>query len=104
MVVVIVRMRIRPGCMQDFLKLIRPLRLLVLEEEGCLGYEYHTVPSGPGFKERSIGPDEIVLIEKWMSEEDLSRHGEAEHMARFISAAERLRESSEVTVVEKIQM
>ena len=55
------------------------LQKAIRGEEGCLQYDYHL---------SCEGEDQVVLIERWQSEEALRRHGAQPHMQRLAALKE----------------
>lgn len=104
MITVIVRMKIRNDCKKSFINLVRDFRKNVLSEPGCLGYDYHKAMKNISFAGKTIGENEIMLIERWATEEDLIAHSKTPHVIRFTKDAAELRESTDQLVIEPIDV
>ena len=99
---VIVTMLVKEGRMQEFLEVCRKLRPLVLQEEGCLAYDYHReIPSPLGIQE-PIDPNRVTLVERWASVEALQAHMETPHMKEAGPKMRELRAGVVARVLEPI--
>ena len=97
MVHVIATSRIKPGCMEEYLRVLRENVPRVLAEEGCRAYTpCLDAEGGP----RPAEPDVVTIVETWDCIEHLRAHFEAPHMKAFASAVGPLRISSSARVVE----
>lgn len=100
MVHVIATSIVKEGCRAEFLKLLMDNVPLVLAEEGCRTYlPCLDLVGGP----READPNAVTIIEEWESLEHLKAHFEAPHMKTFAAAAQKLRVSSTVRIVEPVQ-
>ena len=97
MIPVIARMEIKPGCMEEFLKILLGNTPTVLAEDGCYRYE-SCLDTKAGDKDKYV-----TILETWESEEHLKAHLATEHMAKFRDAVKDLRYSSNVTVVAPVK-
>jgi quinol monooxygenase YgiN len=99
---ILVTMQIKDGSMEEFLAICAELRPLVLQEKGCLAYEYtREVPSPLGIQE-PLETNRITLIERWESLEALQAHLEAPHMKQAGPRMKDLRSSVTARVLESI--
>jgi quinol monooxygenase YgiN len=99
---ILVTMLIKEGRMKDFLSLCEELRPLVLQEKGCLTYEYtREVPSPLGIQE-PLETNRITLIERWESMDALKAHLEAKHMKEIGPRMKDLRSSVTARVLESV--
>lgn len=65
----VVTIQIAPGRADDFAAAFETLQAIALKEEGCEQYELF----------QSLDePEKVVLLERWVSQELLDRHMEAE--------------------------
>jgi quinol monooxygenase YgiN len=55
----------------------------VRAEQGCIEYGPATDAEGVGPMQTKLGPDTIVVIEKWESAAALKAHGASPHMAAY---------------------
>lgn len=64
------------GKREDFVKRVREEGILdeVLKEDGCIRYDYY-------FSEKD--PNEILLLEAWVSKDHQQAHIQTPHMARL---------------------
>lgn len=94
MVNVIARSRIKSGCMEEYLRILKANVPTVLAEEGCLRYEpCLDVDADPAKGEY------VTILESWESQAHLQAHLETKHMAAFREAVGPLREENIVQVV-----
>jgi len=97
---ILVTMMIKEGRMQEFLAVCEELRPQVLQEKGCLAYDYtREVPSPLGIQE-PLEPNRITLIERWESLDALKAHMEAPHMKKAAARLKDLRASVTARVLE----
>ena len=82
MVHVIASIRVKPGCLEQFLQIFKGNVPAVLAEAGCIEYR-PTVDLETGFPRQSLEPEVVVIIEKWESLEALRTHLGAPHMAAY---------------------
>ena len=97
MIHVVARMEIKPGCMEQFLKILLDNTPTVLAEKGCYRYE-----SCQDTKEEDKDKY-VTILESWESEEHLKAHLATPHMANFREAVKDLRVSSNVTVMAPVK-
>ncbi len=97
MIHVVARMEIKPGCMEQFLKILLDNTPTVLAENGCYRYE-----SCLDIKEEDKDKY-VTILESWESEEHLKAHLATPHMANFRDAVKDLRVSSNVTVMAPVK-
>ncbi|MGH7236523.1 MAG: putative quinol monooxygenase [Nitrospiraceae bacterium] len=80
-VTVVVRMKAKTGMevrvRQELLNLLKPTRA----ERGCINFDMHQAPNDPSL---------FLFHENWVSEEDLKRHFETQHIKRWIEEAKAL--------------
>ena len=98
MIHVIASISVKPGKMEEFLKLFKANVPAVLAEDGCIRYE-PCLDVNTGFEQ---GPDEnkMTVVESWASLEHLKAHLKTPHMVAFGAAAAHLRDGVALTVVE----
>ena len=94
MVNVIARSRLKSGCMEEYLRILKANVPTVLAEEGCLRYEpCLDVDADPAKGEY------VTILESWESQAHLQAHLTTKHMAAFRDAVAPLREENNVLVV-----
>jgi len=72
----------KPGMRERVLEAFRANMPAVHAEEGCIEYAPAVDADGPPFQTK-LGPDTLVVIEKWASLEALKAHAAAPHMAAY---------------------
>jgi quinol monooxygenase YgiN len=76
----------KPGRRNDILDAYRANVATVRAEAGCIEYDAAIDADGaPGFAAK-LGPDTIVVIEKWESTAALKAHAASPHMAAYAAA------------------
>ena len=94
MVNVIARSRLKSGCMEEYLRILKANVPTVLAEEGCLRYEpCLDVDADPAKGEY------VTILESWESQAHLQAHLATTHMAAFRDAVAPLRKENNVLVV-----
>jgi len=82
MVHVIATIRVKPGCMSQFLEIFKSNIPTVLAETGAVEY-CPTVDLDTGLPRQVLEADTIVLIEKWSSLDALRNHLVTPHMSAY---------------------
>jgi quinol monooxygenase YgiN len=82
MVHVIATIRVKPGCMSQFLEIFKSNIPTVLAETGAVEYQ-PTVDLDTGLPRQVLEADTIVLIEKWISLDALRNHLVTPHMLAY---------------------
>jgi quinol monooxygenase YgiN len=80
-VVVVVRIRAKPGCEAEVRHALVALRAPTRAEPGCLGQDVHEMPDEPTL---------FLLHESWGTDADVERHLMAAHVQAWIEQSERL--------------
>lgn len=75
MIYVVTTFTIRPGSLEPFVDIAYPAIEATRREPGCLMHDLHASVTDP---------DKVVFIDKWESQDALSTHLSAPHLARFI--------------------
>jgi quinol monooxygenase YgiN len=99
---ILVTMMVKEGRMKEFLAVCEGLRPLVLQEKGCLGYEYTRDMASPLGIQEPIEANRITLIEQWASIDALKAHMETPHMKEAGMHMKDLRSSVVARVLEPI--
>jgi quinol monooxygenase YgiN len=90
MIHVLAHVELHPGTRAEWLKHVHALMPHVHAEDGCLAYEpCIDVESGLG-PQAPIGPDRVVIIERWRDLAALKAHAVAPHMAPYRAAVKPL--------------
>jgi quinol monooxygenase YgiN len=82
MIHVLASIQVKPGCKSKFLDIFKANIPAVKAEIGCIEYR-PTVDVETGLPPQRLDPDQVVIIEKWASLEDLRAHLGAPHMAAY---------------------
>ncbi len=99
MIHVIARIQVKPGKMNEFMRILKANVPAVLAEDGCHGYapcvDFETgLPPQGGAKE-----DMVTILEQWESLDHLKRHLAAPHMKVYSEQVKDLRNGMELTVL-----
>ncbi len=82
MIHVIATVRVKPGRLEDLLKLMKSVAAAVRAEKGCIRY-IPTVDIASGLPPQVLDANLVTLIEAWESLEALRNHLKTPHMAAF---------------------
>ena len=86
MIHVIATIRLKPGCREDYLKILGENVPKVKGEDGCLAYE-PAVDVASGLPVQGpIRPDVVTIVEAWQSMDALRAHLKTAHMAAYREA------------------
>jgi quinol monooxygenase YgiN len=102
MIHVIVTMRIKEGQMEAFLAAGAELRPLVLQEAGCIAYDYTRDAPAPLGRPQPLEADRVTLLERWESMAALKAHLETPHMQTAGARMRDMRASFELRCTESI--
>lgn len=83
MIHVIATISLHPGVREAFLKHFLWVTPLVRAEAGCLEYGATIDEPTPLKSQELIGPDQVVVVEKWENVAALQAHVAAPHMAEY---------------------
>lgn len=83
MVHVIAMIELVPGKRDDFLRELQALLPVVRAEPGCLEYTPTADVRTDIAKQKCVGADTVVMIEKWSDVRALKAHLDAPHMHAF---------------------
>ena len=75
----------KPGRRAEVLDAFRANVPAVRAEPGCIEYGAAVDLDGFGTFQAALGPDTIMVVEKWQSPEALRAHAAAPHMAAYIA-------------------
>ena len=88
MIHVIATIELKPGCRDDYIKILRNNVPNVKAEDGCLAYE-PTIDIESGLPIKSEIRDNVVtIVEAWETLEALHAHLKTEHMAVYREAVQ----------------
>jgi|SRR5471032_349057 len=98
MINIIVTMMIKEGQLNAFIAECAKVRPLVLEEKGCISYDYMAEIPTSMTRQEPVNANRITLIERWESLEAIDVHSQAKHMAEFVSNVKEMRENVVIRV------
>ena len=96
MIHVIVTSSIKPGSLDEFLRLARQLTPLVEAEEGCRRYRFTIDINSPIDTQEPIEPYRVTLLEEWDSLRHLGAHTQAAHMKEYGPSMAAMRENVKI--------
>lgn len=99
MIHVFASIRVREGCLAEYLARFKENVPNVLAEPGCIAYS-PCVDAPTGWKMQALDERRVAVVERWESMEALQAHARAPHMAEFRAKAGHLVESTSLQVVE----
>jgi quinol monooxygenase YgiN len=83
MIYVVAVITAKSGRREELLAAVKENLPAVLAEEGCVEYSPVVDAEGFGKFQAPIGPDTMIMIEKWASPEALAAHARAPHMVAY---------------------
>lgn len=89
MIIVILKMVVRPEKREDFLEIIRGILEPTRVENGCLDYSFYQ-----DFEDNNS----FVILEQWANQQDLERFVRSENYRQLLAAMELLTEPPEVKI------
>ena len=87
MIHVVAILTAKPGKGPQLLEALSHVVPQVHAEQGCIEYQPVTDAESAGPSQDKVGPDSLVVIEKWETIDDLKAHSASAHMAEFGKAA-----------------
>lgn len=99
MIHVLAHVELHPGARAEWLTHFHALMPHVHAEDGCLAYE-PCIDAESGFAAQApIGPDRVVIIERWRDMDALKAHAVAPHMGPYRAAVKPLVKSMSLQVL-----
>ncbi|MFC1798306.1 putative quinol monooxygenase [Thermodesulfobacteriota bacterium] len=99
MIHVIATVRLKPGCRDKYIEILKNNASDVKGEEGCLVYE-PTIDTDTDIEiHEKAGENAVTIIEAWESVEALKDHFKAPHMLSYREKAKDLFESVSIRVL-----
>lgn len=89
MIHVIASIKIKEGCIAEFIEIFKANVPNVLEEKGCLEY-VPTIDAPTGLPPQELDESVVTIVEKWESIEALQDHLSAPHMLAYKEKVEDL--------------
>ena len=88
MIHVIATIELKPGCLEDYLKILKENVPKVKAEDGCLAYE-PTIDIESGLPIKiEIRENVVTIVEAWETLAALQAHLKTEHMAAYREAVQ----------------
>ena len=82
MINVIALIQVREGRLAEFVGIYKANVPNVLKEQGCIEY-VPTLDAPTGLPFQDLNPNQVTIIEKWATLEDLQAHLSAPHMVEY---------------------
>ncbi len=98
MIHVIASIRVREGCLGEYLDCFRDNLPNVRAEYGCVRYE-PCLDADTGWKKQELEPQCVTVVETWETMEALQAHSRAAHMVTFRERTAHLVETVSLRVV-----
>ncbi len=99
MIHVLATITVEAGKRDELLANFRKVMPKVHAEKGCVEYG-PTIDADPGLPgQANVGPDSVVIIERWESIEDLKAHARAPHMAEYAASVKHLVKERKIQVL-----
>jgi len=83
MIYVVAVITAKSGLREELLAAVKENLPAVRAEEGCIEYSPVVDADGFGKFQAPIGPDTLIVIEKWATPEALATHARAPHMVAY---------------------
>jgi quinol monooxygenase YgiN len=100
MIHVIATVRLKPGCRDRYLEILKGNVSNVKAEAGCLGYA-PTIDMETDIEiHEKAGDEAVTIVEAWESVEALKQHFQAPHMLSYREKAKDLFESVSIRVLQ----
>jgi quinol monooxygenase YgiN len=102
MIHVIATIRLKPGCREDYLKILGKNVPKVRAENGCQGYQ-PAIDVDSGLPVQGpIRPDVVTIVEAWQSLDALQAHLKTAHMAAYREAVKDYVQDLKVQVLQPV--
>jgi len=102
MIHVIATIRLKPGCREEYLGILRRNIPSVKAEKGCLGYAPTVDLDTDIAIQEKTGGDVVTLIEAWESVDALKKHFTEPHMLAYREEAKDLFQKVRVRVLQPV--
>ncbi|MFP7296701.1 putative quinol monooxygenase [Neobacillus niacini] len=94
MIKVVAKAKLKPDVnAEDYIAQAKELVAETRKEQGCITYALHQDINDPSI---------ITMLEEWLDEESLNRHGLTEHVKRIVPGLKEMRESSEINIYKEV--
>ena len=102
MIHVIATVRLKPGCRDKYLEILKSNVSIVQTEAGCLVYA-PTIDMETDIEiHEKAGDEAVTIVEAWESVEALKAHFEAPHMLSYREKAKDLLESVSIRILQPV--
>ena len=100
MINVIASIRVKPGKVSEFLRILESNVPRVTKERGCIEY-FPAVDIESGLPQQSLDENVVTIIEKWESLEALRDHLKSPHMLAYREKVKDIVESVSIKVLKQ---
>ena len=100
MVNVIATVQVKEGRISDFINLFKSVVPKVKAEKGCIEY-FPAVDLPTGMPPQVLNENEVTIIEKWESLDDLNAHMSTPHMAEHMEKEKDLVEKASIRILQE---
>lgn len=100
MVNVIATVQVKKGKVQEFIDLFKSVVPKVKAEKGCMEY-FPTVDMPTGIPPQALNENEVTIIERWESLDDLMAHLSTPHMAEHMEKEKDLVEKAFIKILKE---
>lgn len=101
MIRVVATIRLKPGNVSDYLKIVKANVVNVREESGCVEYAA-CVDTAADLPPQNIDENVVTIIEKWESLEALHNHLKTPHMLSYRETVKDILESVSLKVLKEV--
>lgn len=102
MINVIATMKLKPGCRESFIKLLKGIIDPVRAEYGCIDY-HPVVDLESGISTQSHEEDRVIIIEKWESLDAFHAHRAVPHLLEYKEATKDMVAEMSIMVLNEIK-
>lgn len=99
MIRVIATVTLKKGNRKKYLDEMYKIMPMVHIETGCIEYAPYSDADAEINEQKKLGPDKIVIIERWQNLKSLKKHIGAPHMNAFRQATEELVQSAQTMIL-----
>ena len=101
MIHVIATMTVKAEHLDAFIKELQNIVDAVRAEDGCLEYE-PAIDVATGIGTQLLGPNEVVIVEKWQTLADLHKHRAAPHLLDYKSRTSDMVDHMSIKVLQSL--
>jgi quinol monooxygenase YgiN len=95
---VVVNISVKPGMLNQLLEIFKANACVVRTEKGCIEYgAFVDAEDAPSFQRR-LGPDSMMVFERWESMKALADHANSPHVIQYRANVKNLVISNTVNV------